>query len=186
VRSLPTTVIVVGLVCWLASCAASWSSPQGIAAGVQGIGKQWPSGTPTIRWWVNGANAIEAIGSFSYEHSVEANAYYSTYNSGLELSWVRSLQYRSGFQAGLRIGVDYHDVFTHSTIENERDYSLALSVGPDFEYFLPILPRMSIGAHAMARIKFRETGWRTSAAHNFYESTYVEILGQMLNVRYYF
>ena len=170
---------------WVAPGSVLGAMPStGTALGVQGGGSGWPVGNPTLRWRPSPSQALDFTPSFSYSCGPSSNYEYSY---RFEACWVRTVRTDQMLLVGLRIAPGYSRYVSRYYRQRTCRYSIDICVGPDLEYFLPILPRLSVGITGVVRIHYTARDLYSSGA--LYATSYgwdMDILGQWLTVRYYF
>ena len=184
-RAGPVLALLSVLLCLPTHCGSASEAYSGIALGVHGGGNAWSVGTPTVRWRPGQSVGLDFTPSLSYSSSRFVDHEYSYH---FEVGYTRTVRADDMFLLSLRIAPGYsRSVTDWGPGRTDVRYSIDLCVGPEFEYFLPVLPALSVGVLGGLRLRYSEFdqysyGRIVTGDHG----TEIEILGQWLTVRYYF
>ncbi len=173
------------------------------ALGFQGIGNIYANARPTMRWKASDSTSFDMTPTFSYQDNGETLTTSKTdiSNYGLTLGIVKHLTdvqgLRIGWLTNLAYTYGYENIApksNQSTSYNYNNYVMSVGIGPDFEYFIPAFPRISIGAQAIVQYQYVETTYKDTAGPSSKTATQtdqthssnVTLLGEVFTARYYF
>lgn len=170
--------------------------PGSLAIGVHGIGTQWNYGRPTLRWRPSDGWAFDFTPVISRrdDHDNLDNKYKSdTY--GLNFGVIKQSRNSGGLFIGWRMEIGYEYTKTiirsgsyYSSSSNyERERTIDLGFGPDLEYFVPVVPGLSIGASAQIHYRYESDKYHYESNPEIADyNARLDLLGELLTVRYYF
>lgn len=217
-KSLVLIVFIAGMVFSSVGYAED-SAPGSLAIGVHGIGGEWSSGRPIARWkasdtWAFDFTPVLTVQDFNDNNSqsdTSVNMNNSTRQRlyGLNVGVVRQIRNVGGLSIGWRaeVGFQYNHIersseFTMPPItepgsSNERREIIDLGFGPDLEYFVPVVPGLSIGASAQIHYQYSSDHYHSSTTaigvvvppSQFQDSsrqTTLTLIGELLTIRYYY
>jgi hypothetical protein len=164
--------------------------------GIYGPGNQYDDAHPTLRWRLKPDWALDATPLLSFTGSNGSGHQLNTYNFGLDLGLVRNLTTTNGLRVGIATlaGYSYQQgsnilLFPPATYYT-KSFTLRAGVGPDLEYAIPMIPRLTVGAHVFLRYSYSQawgfnqlTGTPNAPAVSTHK---VDLAGETLTVRYYF
>jgi len=200
-RSLWIIAILMGVFAGIGFASDNGS----FAVGFQGIGSLYANARPTVRWNASDAISFDVTPSVSYQHTSNLPAVntQTNYNYGVSLGIVTHFKDVNGLRIGFLTNLGYiYGYAGFSGIQPNggaeatyNNYVVSIGVGPDFEYFIPVFPHISIGAQGVIQYAYTETtqvalygsdysGSRVLDSH--YHTSAVNILGEAFTVRYYF
>jgi len=173
------------------------------ALGFQGIGNIYANARPTVRWRKSDSYSFDLTPTFSYQDNGETLTTSKTNisNYGLTLGIIKNLKETQGLRIGWLTNLGYTYGYENitpksnqSTSYNYNNYVLNVGIGPDFEYFIPVFPRISIGAQAIAQYQYVETTYKSTAGPSSRTATQTDqthssnitLLGEVFTARYYF
>ena len=172
--------IVASLLCAPVAGNARGSGLHGIAVGMQGVGSQWTSANPTMRWRIGDSGALDFTPSLSYSGSPGHN---HTYDFRVEVGWVCPMVDQEGVELGVRAALAYGQAGENLTFAKRVTRTGDLSTGLDLEYFVPGAHHLSIGAEAVVRYRYSS---EKQDEYPVYDSSVVQTVGQIFTIRYYF
>ena len=182
-KTVVILVMAVGLIPSQSTSSSSAPMPQGLALGMYSAGSQWNKANPTLRLRLTMSTALDVTPSFRYRNFARSGLKYHTYTGVIEVGCVPTLRRGDRSVLGLRLAVDYAREEEHFAGDHWVASELGFSVGPDMEFSFPIFRGLTIGAHGVVRIS---QFWDEHDRGFKHGDTFVELLGQVLTIRYYF
>lgn len=201
-----TVLLTLMVVLAVSSLAyAEEDGPGTLSIGLHGIGSQWNYGRPMLRWRPSDSWAFDFTPtvrtSDGNDHSSSSGSSDMSNDSyGLNVGIVKIFRNIAGASVGWRVEVGY----TYQSYSNSYDYSgtpysyhdrtqlFDLGFGPDLEYFVPAVPGLSIGASAQIHYRYVSDTYASTSTTSFmsysrsYREKNIDLLGELLTIRYYF
>lgn len=165
------------------------SAPGSLGIGVHGMGGEWSTGRPTVRWkasdkWAFDFTPVLTIDDFNENNegssSLGANdSKYRTY--GLNVGVVRQIRNVGGLSIGWRAEAGYVYSLNESSSQYmytlspmigtgvgvDRRESIDLGFGPDLEYFIPGVPGLSLGASAQIHYRYTSAHYHSTSSNTY-------------------
>jgi hypothetical protein len=171
-------------------------SPARFALGVQGIGTMYGNGNPNLTWILSPTYSLELTPIFSGQKLMDSPSHVSDNNSdrwGLNVTVTRLFMAHGGLRIGGLFEVAYAHSYSHypdpTVYQNYKSHqdTVDIGFGPDFEYFIPAVPNLSIDARCALRYTYSQTkGYHNGGGFSETISQAEELVGQGLTLRYYF
>jgi len=183
---LKTLFIALGVV--LSTGLIVKAEPTGkLGIGFQGVGTMYTQGAPTVRWLKSEKTYFDFTPMINYNN--QNNSTYSPsntfYSYGLNVGLIRNINTDKGINFNYRCELGYIYSYQNGGAgAPAKQNQLTLGIGPDLEYFIPVIPNLSIGATGVIRLTY--TDYQNSSGPYNIHTTAVQLFGQILTVRYYF
>jgi len=170
--------------------------PGSLAIGVHGIGAEWNYGRPMLRWRPSDNWAFDFTPTLSTADAGgisdrETGLY------GMNVGIVKQIRNVGGVSVGWRMELGYtYSTNSSSSISssiytsNYRSKFTDVGFGPDLEYFVPAVPGLSLGASAQIHYRYiiakNTYNYALTSYNDSYHESMIDLMGELLTVRYYF
>lgn len=162
------------------------------AIGFYALGGEFTTGTPTVRWHPSDRVSFDVSPIVAFSDSKSDGPLQTKLERyGLSVGFVKNLATAGGLVAGLRFEGSYD--YRYDTLGSSNrpfsargsGYDLSFGIGPDFEYFIPGLSNLSLGAQGV--FGYTQSYHRIlSTSADFQQDATVGFRGADFTVRYYF
>jgi hypothetical protein len=162
------------------------------AIGFQTLGGEFTSGNLTMRWHLSPNTSFDASPIVLVSKTdTNGPADTKTERYGLNIGLVKNIATMGGLTSGIRFegGYDYRydsqdsSAFPQSSAGKGYDWNVG--VGPDFEYFIPTISRLSLGAQGMFGYTSSYHSIFSQTAHDQKDTT-IGFKGAIFTLRYYY
>jgi len=159
-----------------------------LALGFEGIGSEWGTGKPTLRWKRSDRISWDFTPTIQFRTESEPGST-DSYTAGLNVGRIKSWKVAEGLHLGIRNELGYTVSWSRAmTQANDRstltkNYHVDYGIGPDIEYFIPSFPQLSLGAQAIVHLLYGETRSGDMDQRKGFSS---DIQAQIFTIRYYF
>lgn len=174
-----------------------------LSIGLHGIGSRWNYGQPMLRWRPSDSWAFDFTPTVHVREAGDTDNQggstdYDGDTYGLSVGIVKMFRSIAGISIGWCVEVGYayssfsssYDYSGTTNSSNYRTQIIDFGFGPDFEYFVPSIPGLSIGASAQIHYRYVSETYNYEYPSTSYSASYraknIDLLGELLTVRYYF